>query len=465
MKESPMPEQDSRIRVSVIKAQPAAEKDFENLSEQAQPLSAYMYMAGLLVSLSGIYAVTYDLTDSHFALLLRVLVIVGYGVSYLLRRNRIDLKQYQAPLLVVFATAMYFIATAGPSMSTTDTAGGLTRPYQVQVIVVWIAVLQSFTLTTDSAILFACVPSMALIGIMSSGSPDTEVQNSFLVFLASTTFLMVHENHLRAKAAMAARRRNVARTDTRLFSGELILVTCCVVGTMLLANVIAVPMQIAGKALIPINPAGANTAKNNNSQSNSNVLVDEQTSMDLGTGPASQSDVALLEITASKQVRFWRGTTYDYYTGHRFEDHGSKAYPIVPNPNTQYGAFRGRDANGALLQGNLQRYDFDPLTWDKGNGRMDGAIEVTATVKILAGTMTHLYGVPSFKTVYSAYPDLLQSDAGSLGAETPMVQDATYRIVSLMPNEDSAALKRTGTDYSILWMTALEAKQTRMTRL
>lgn len=439
-----MPESNSQIRVSVIKAPVSASLE----APAATPLSIYMYLAGLVVSLSGMYAVTYDMTDSNFALILRALIICGYAVSYWLRRNKIDLKQYQAPLLVVFATVMYFVASTSPNLSSAPQASGIVRPYQIQIVVIWIAVLQSFTLCSDSAILFACVPSMALIGIMSSGTPDDEVQNAFLVFLASATFLMVHENHLRTKATMALRNRAATRPDNRLFSGELVLVGCCVVGTMLLASVAATPIQIIGKALIPVNPQDMSKASQNKQNSTGdNVRVDEGSKLDVGTGPRSQSDVRLLEVTSTATVPYLRGTTYDYYSGRGFEDHLAGAYPIDPIAESPDAISPGIVPPAASDIGRMKTYRFDAAQWDLGSGRMDGAKEVTQTVKVLDGTITHLYAAPAFEIVNTAYPSLRRSEAGALSCETPLVQTALYRVISRVPNSDPDILRRASLIY------------------
>ena len=79
---------------------------------------------------------------------------------------------------------------------------------------------------------------------------------------------------------------------------------------------------------------------------------------------------------------------------------------------------------------------------------MNGAVEVGQDVRVLGGTITHLYGAPVFKTVYSDFDNLLFSKAGAVYARTPMVQgQGKYHITSLVPSSNPNALKRSSTDY------------------
>ena len=74
------------------------------------------------------------------------------------------------------------------------------RSHAMQMLCVWVALLQPFAALSDMAVLSSCVPCMSLIALVSTTSPDTEVQYSFLVFIAAATFLMVHENYLRTRS-------------------------------------------------------------------------------------------------------------------------------------------------------------------------------------------------------------------------------------------------------------------------
>ena len=376
-----MPNLDNQIKVNVIRAPAAVSGE----AESSSPLSIYMYIAGLIVSLSGMYAATYAMSDANLALILRALVVCGYCVSYGLRRSRIDLRLYQAPLLVLFAAVMYFVATTAPDVSSATSSEGLSRPYQIQMLVIWIAVLQSFTLCADSAILFACVPSMALIGIMSSGTPDTEVQYAFYVFLAGATFLMVHENHLRTRTGMAQHNRSTVRLDNRLYRGEIVLVGCCIVGTMLLATLIATPIEIVGKGAHTGQPTGwlqTESSQNTNRLLHSaNVHVDESSTMQIGTGPRTESNVDLLAITSKTFIPYLRGATYDYYSGQEFENrlHGQR----VLCRSTVVGQdvvsdFRGDSGAPTPIMHKPNEYDFDPYAMEAGTGRMDGASEAVS---------------------------------------------------------------------------------------
>ena len=440
-----MPDRHNKIRITLTRRH---EMDGED-GEHDAPVSVYMYIAGLVVSLTGMYAATYDMEDTRFALILRALTICGYLVSYWMRKMRIDLRQFQAPLLVIFATVMYFVSSTAPGGSGPAAPGGATRPYQIQNVIVWIAILQSYTLCTDAAILFACVPTMALLGIMSSGTPDDEVQYAFYVFVAATTFLMVHENQVRTRSLMRNSRdrdrdRDQVRSDVRTFRGELGVVCVCVVATMVLARVVAAPVEVVGRAVLPASAQDFNRDKNKQSSSNTNIRVEEENTLDLGTGPRTEQETPLIEFTCPYPVTYWRGMTYDYYAGNRFEDRLPGAVPVSPTTDS-ISQTNGGGRDNELPGGSQFLFRFDPLRFDPGDGQMQGSTEVKQSVVILAGTMTHLYGLSTFKSVQTSFFTLNQSEAGGVSTETPLIKGVAYQVTSQVPTSDPAILKHVPT--------------------
>src|SRR5438105_15719048 len=71
-----------------------------NPAHAEEIVSPWLYLAGLCVTLSGLYAVNYGVEDQNFALMTYGLAIVGYLISYCLRVYRISPQALQVPMVV-----------------------------------------------------------------------------------------------------------------------------------------------------------------------------------------------------------------------------------------------------------------------------------------------------------------------------------------------------------------------------
>src|SRR5437870_980178 len=98
---------DPQSRVQNVMKTANAERQRAGLALPAQPengaeapISPWLYVAGLLVTLSGLYAVNFGLEDSNFASMTYILATCGYALSYILRIRRVSLQSLHVPLIV-----------------------------------------------------------------------------------------------------------------------------------------------------------------------------------------------------------------------------------------------------------------------------------------------------------------------------------------------------------------------------
>jgi Transglutaminase-like superfamily/Domain of unknown function (DUF4129) len=421
----------SPIRVAILN-NASAEEPADSSTGQGSP---YLYIAGLLVTLSGLYAATYDMTDSAFGNILKLLAVTGYAVSYWLRRSGFNWKQYQLMVLALFGLAVYFIATSAPAIGASGGAIDM-RPYQAQTVVVWIAVLQSFTLANDNAILFACVPAMALLGIMSSGTPDDEVQYAFLVFLASCTFMMVHENHLRSRSTPSEDVRGGGRFVRSLLQGEVVIAVACVLATMVLARGVGPVLQVVGKAVLPSTPIDAFRDKNSKNPGKKSVRVTEDPSVEIATGPRTAGDTVLLQVNSNVPISYLRGSSYDFYTGHSFEDRMPEPAIISPGP------IEGQSTDGNVQQLNMNAFKIPDSALDPSTVEIESGTACRQVITVRDAVLTHFYAAPSARQLLTAYTSVLQSSTGGLSIETSMNREAIYIVNSRLPCQDPDKLRR-----------------------
>ena len=401
-----------------------------------------LYIAGCLVSFSGMYVATYQMADVKQAFMLNALIICGYMVSYWLRKLGVDVRKFQLPMFMVFLVVMYMALVSAPSGSGPAEPGGTVRSFQIQLVIVWIAILQCFTLLSNAAVLFACVPALALLGIMATGSADDEIRWAFYLFISSATFVMVRENQLRSGYVSGKTDSETSGNSSRPITGDLIAVAACVLGSIMLGTAVAGPIEVVGKAILPVARTDFDRNKNQQNASAPSIRVDEEKSLEIGTGPRSGTETQLIQFNASAPIGFWRGMTYDYWAGVKFEDHWPAAFTVYPGTAGDHGS----DAIGSGFR--QESYSFDPTTFDIGDGKLEGASSVETNVHVLGGSMSHLYGPATFSKVTTTSFTLNQSRAGSLATETPIVQGTDYRIVSQVPSSDPARLRNAPAEYS-----------------
>ena len=182
--------------------------------------SAWLYIAGLCVTLSGLYAVNYALEEQSFAWTTYGLAVLGYAVSYMLRVRLVSFQAFQLPLIVCLSVVGLAVLTNDPGAGGFIPASALDDRFKtLQMIFVFMSIVHSFMLTSDAGVLFACVPCMTMLALVSTTSADPEVQNAFLVFVGASTFLLIHENFLRTRRApiLGGSRRG----EGRLFGRQL----------------------------------------------------------------------------------------------------------------------------------------------------------------------------------------------------------------------------------------------------
>ncbi len=405
--------------------------------------SIWLYVGGLCVTLSGLFAVNYGHEEPAFAMTTYVVAIVGYACSYLFRRYEVGFESLRLPLLVLVGLGLFAWLSAGPGENAGDGHSVvMDRSHALETLCVCVALLQPFASFSDMAVLFSCVPCMSLIALVSTTSPDSEVQYSFLVFIAAATFLMVHENYLRTRSRSSV--AGAPQSDRKLFGGQLQLAMGCVVCAFVLANLVAVPMRAFGTSISIANGwgqavnyrvrAAANTA---------GILSDDSQTLAIGTGPVIESDLPVMRVEAPPGLN-WRGSTYDYYTGRAFENRlqvvhrlatVDEAADLQSLEHFHRVGDKPSDSDFAVYRPNLS--PAEPLP-----SEMKGARSIRETVTVLVGAVSRCYA-PGFVREVQVPRDqaLVSTDSGGLFATTSFAANAKYHVTSVVPTDDETVLR------------------------
>ena len=405
-------------------------------------VSISLYIAGLCVCLAGLYAFNFNLDDTNFALLSYGLVITGYVLCYAMRRFQLSARAAQIPLLIVVGLFCF----SGISNGWFAPTVGDDRARSIELMLVYICIFHSFTLTTDTVVLFACVPVMALLSLASTTSPDVEIEYAFIFFISAATFLMVHENYLRTRLSVV--RGRTSQKEKKLFGGQFILASLCVVTALTLANIVAIPISEIGRRL-PISSditASANDKSKAAAQTKSNVRVTENSSIELSGGPESESDVILMRVRCERGL-FWRGDTYNEYNGHTFTHPKMPIIPLVAETpanipsgagrrigapqgmhGQEFGAFSGRRLDS------FNQYKIPLNSSELPEREMENSNQELQVITVVAGSFDKLYGAGVVQSVTGDIPEISVTDSGSMSVKSLPI-NTSYEVLSLVPND------------------------------
>ena len=389
-------------------------------ARSAAPPSLWLYLAGLCVTLSGLYAVWSDVDSGVYRAATFLLAAAGCGFSFLARRLRFPTRTLRAMALAGIAAFFAFALTTRHGLDALLPADALNdRSKACLILIAWGATLLTFLLNSDAAVLFSCVPSMSMIALVSTLSPDAPMQNVFLVFVGAATFLMVHENYLRTQGGGLP-----AQTETaqKLLRGQMQLAALCVVGSLTLAMLAVVPIRLVGQTLFL--PSAVTAMKNGQNPLHSLASLngggDHNDVLDIATGPVAPGDQLIMEIQ-SEDAHYWRGATFDRYTGSSFVNSEQQATThLTPTRQTSHFAQSGESMTAQQMESETPpaQFDVDPASalnpLELPDEDMTGSRAVTRQVTLEDNRSRQIYGAGRVKQVWLPEEQLNYNIAGSL---------------------------------------------------
>lgn len=413
-----------------------------------EPVSPWLYLSGLMAVLAAVYAVNFGLESLSFGAFSMLSITLGFSISYALRRRRASLRSLQIPVLLIVVLIVAGIAASDRGMEWLWPSGvSGDRQKAGQVLLTWLLILLSYLLNSNGAVLFCIVPSFAMLALVSQSNTEAEVQNSFLLFVTATTFLMVHDNFLRTRQFQAKGRTQ--NQEKQLFGGQFQLAALCVMGALVFANVVAVPLRTIGMSVFSPSTLASLTSNNDkqNQPASSLLQVTETNSVELANGPVSISDMVLMRVASPRGVN-WRGTTFDYYTGTKFENHETNRMNVAPSEleasiqmkEAEYRGLGGSNTPDPSLSGKLFTLPTSPFelaTIDMVNPQT-----LTQTFIIVGGSFSQLYGATSVTRVLANIPSLQIQNSGGMLTGIALPANFRYQVTSSVPEDSPDELRK-----------------------
>lgn len=408
-------------------------------------LSLPLYLGGLLVTLCGVQAVCATMDNTDITIAATVLSLLGFVFSLACRALKVQPRVIEIACLVligavvcewvlkgeIFGQSVFWYVT-GADKTEDRLAAGL----------MWSAVFWSWTVVSGDVVLFSCVLTAAMIGLTGSVNVNNSTVFYFCLFVLAMIFLLIYQNYLQNRMQASARERARPSRVLQAQIGMAAVSTVLVLGAGL---VLVVPMRALLSSL-SLGQAIRQLVGGHGLAGNSLNLVEQRFSddvtLEIGRGSLwpTSSDVVMHAVSTDSAPHYWRGRTYNYYTGTGWQSTHRDAMPLDWQEATDEGHWYG------LL-----------TTWILGEGQVfgDSALrtKITTNMEIKGDTSQFYYADEPRSLLYdaddTASPQL--SHDGSLDLEGRAVR-GSYSVVSAAPPDPAdpsvqMRLRRDGTDY------------------
>jgi transglutaminase-like putative cysteine protease len=346
---------------------------------EGNPPSLPLYAAGLVITLCGLVAANATLPQPDWGWLGRTGLLMGLGVlfSYGSRQLGIKSRGIDWGFGAIVLLLMCGVYTGQIVLEQFLPNGADSPALRLLSALAWGATIGSWVLLTDNRVLATTIPVMAILGLSASQDLNDPVLVCFAVFILTVLFLLIHQNYLqhRPRASEAARLAAVPR----LLGAQFAQAGLCAAAVLLVGLAVIVPAQALfshlslAQAIRRLTTYRSGTAAGGTAQVFSD---DDNLSIGTGTAWSASADVVMQVSPSDGQEHYWRGRTYDQYTGEGWQS-------SLENSLTIFGD--GIPAGSAHLSYRV-RPDLTP-----GDGsHPTGGSPLTATFHVL-GTTSQFY--------------------------------------------------------------------------
>lgn len=288
-------------------------------SESTPQISVALYVAGAIVQIAGLAAVSYQLGEASFAYFTIVLTLIGMSVSFQLRRLGTHPRLIKSGTLLLGLVFLYALRGAGFFGQIVPAEVRGSQEMLLVSALAFTATFCSFLLITDDAVVFTCVWAIALIGLTGTVNINRELIICFVVFLLGASFLLVHQNALaQNRVAQAPQADSTAPTGRMsLLRAQGMMAIVAWAASLCFGFLIAIPVQMVGRNLslgtiiqrLRVPPSAASRAPGL-----PRLSFDNLQQFNVGLGPV-EDDPTERMVVLSDKPHYWRGRVYDQYLG------------------------------------------------------------------------------------------------------------------------------------------------------
>lgn len=408
-------------------------------------LSLPLYVGGLVVTLCGVQAVCATMAASEITVTATAMSLLGFAFSLACRAFKVQPRVIEiACLVLIGAVACEWVLHGdifGQPLAWYVTGADKTED-RLAAGLMWSAVFWSWTVVSGDVVLFSCVLTAAMIGLTGSVNVNNSTVFFFVLFVLSMIFLLIYQNYLQNRAGASARER--AR-PARVLQAQVGLAAVSSLLVLVAGLVLVVPLR-AGLSSLSLGQAIRHLVGERGLSGSPNAPVGtrfaDDTNLDIGRSTLwpTSPDIVMHAASTDNLPHYWRGRTYDAYTGAGWRSTFARVMPLDWQEADEMGHTYGL-----------------PTTWITGEGQAFGTSGLRTritTVMTVAGDTTQFYYADEPRSLLydpdnGAVPNLAAD--GSLNLDGQSVR-GTYSVVSATPPNSAepgtqARLRRDGTDY------------------
>ena len=276
-----------------------------------------LYAAGFVITLCGILAANAALTEPDYGWMADTTLLAGLGFlfSYGCRRLGVPPRAIDIGFSALLIGVLALIAFGQFNPVQLLPLGADRNDLRLMSAVVWGGTFWAWALRSDNRVAGTTVPAMAVLGMAATIDVNTPVLVCFGAFILTVIFLLIHQNFLQNRSRAAAASETSPR---RLLTAQFVQAGLCGLSVLLAGTVVILPAQAVFSHL-SLSQAIRHLAAIQADPGNPNAVqrFSDDDSLSIGTGAAwSSSPEVVMRVTPSDgQPHYWRGRTYDVYTG------------------------------------------------------------------------------------------------------------------------------------------------------
>jgi len=303
--------------------------------EQTEAPSLPLYVSGFVIMLCGILAANAALTEPDYGWMTDTIMLSGLGFlfSYGCRRFGISPRTLDYGFAGFVAILLACVAAKALNVMQLLPLGADRPDLRLMSAIVWAGTLWAWALRSDNRVVGMTVPTMAVLGMAATIDVNTPVLVCFGVFILTVIFLLIHQNFLQNRGRAAGLLSSVPQ---RLLLAQFVQALLCGVAVLLIGLLVIVPAQVVFSHLSlaqAIRHLAAIQADPGNSSAIQRFSDDDNLSIGTGDAWSASPDVVMRVTPSDGQPHYWRGRTYDVYTGDGWqsslENDVQPAFPVT----------------------------------------------------------------------------------------------------------------------------------------
>lgn len=369
-----------------------------------------LYGAGLVTSLTGVAAISAAVESATFLAAAGILIAIGYFISVRLRAAGRTLRIVEVMVVAICLATyarLFSVGEGNPILNPGISA--FHKELSLAVMLVWAEVVRSYALVSDEAVLFASVPSLALIGVVTTTSPGPDTLFYFAVWLVSSVTMFV-------ETGQGARVAGARSRSLTLAGG---LGVGAIAAGMLVSPVLHKTSLTAFMTLAPELYSSRRPAEVAVGDPAGNVLP-------ISGGPVRLTSKEVMRVT-SDIGGYWRARVWSTYSGRDWMSMAS-AQAVAPVDVTleDEGVFRAPEGVGA------------------GDSRR----EVVQTFRVISAPETYVFAASEPVEVVVRSQVLQRDQFNCWRFTTPQTSPVrTYTVTSSVPDPSPMQMRRASRSY------------------